>query len=176
MTEWKLLPVPAADYDELSAVVTKRQVQRGEEVAPDADVISNDDAVVDAVRAAAYSKHTAWDEVPLARIAEGRTLTTQRWTTVMDLLAKNPGPGNELSTTRIVELTDLTLNEWRDACRKIRPHLEKNYPDAPVWDYGRHAGGVMWPVVGISGKELKQYDELYVGITEEQARNWLAVR
>lgn len=175
-TEWNLLPVPAPDYEELKALVETRQAERGEPIAPRAEQITSDDAAIAAVRAAAYAQHRPWPESALARLAEGASLTTQRWAKVMDLLAENPGLGNELSTSNIVAKTDLSLNEWRDACRKMRPHLEKNYPDVPIWHYGIYEGEPMWPLVAISGKSLKVYDELYVGITAEQAKRWRSIR
>jgi hypothetical protein len=34
----------------------------------------------------------------------------------------------------------------------------------------------MWPLVTISGRHLKVPDQLYVGITAEQAERWTSVR
>lgn len=49
----------------------------------------------------------------------------------MDLCAKHPG--ERFGTSDIVENTDLALNEWRDACRKLTAHLRANYDGLPKW-------------------------------------------
>ena len=71
---------------------------------------------------------------------------------------------------------DLTVNEWRDACRKIGTHLRANYEDVPRWEREPYRGQPMWPLVSVSGRELKVKDQLYVAITRDQAARWVKVR
>jgi ABC-type transport system involved in multi-copper enzyme maturation permease subunit len=70
----------------------------------------------------------------------------------------------------------LAAIEWRDACRKFTLHLKKHYADVPVWEHDPYVGEPVWPLVKVSGRELKVRDHLYVGITEEQADRWKQVR
>ncbi len=51
-------------------------------------------------------------------------------------------------------------------------HLRKHYADVPVWEHDPYVGEPVWPLVTVSGRELKVRDQLYVGITEEQADRW----
>lgn len=51
----------------------------------------------------------------------------------------------------IVENTDLTLNEWRDACRKLTAHLRANYEGLPKWARQPYFGEDIWPLATASG-------------------------
>jgi hypothetical protein len=173
-TTWILLPVPELDLPEVKALVEKRQSERGEPLAPSTDQISGGELTVDAVRRNAFVAHSAWPTNALARLAEGNTLTTQRWAQVLDLCSTHPG--DLFSTEDVVAQTDLSLNEWRDACRKITLHLKKHYTDVPLWEHEPYIGEPVWPLVTVSGRSLKVRDQLYVGITVEQAARWKRVR
>lgn len=174
VTEWVLLPVPQEDYAELKHMVEYRQQQRGESALPSAEVLRGNELAADMVKRAEFGGHKAWPVAALARLAAGSTFTTKRWTKVIDLCAAHPG--EVFSTEEVSEKTGLSINEWRDACRKITAHLKKHYPDVPLWDRAPDVGGPMWPLVTIAGKNLKVRDQLYVGITEEQAKRWKEVR
>lgn len=173
-TEWVLLPVPREDYAELKHMVEYRQQQRGKAASPSSEELRGDEIAVDTVLRAAFGEHKAWPPSALARLAEGSTLTTHRWARVMDLCAEEPGA--TFSTEEVSTKTGIPVNEWRDACRKIGAHLKKHYPDVPLWERDPHIGEPMWPLVAISGRHLKVRDQLYVGITEEQAERWKEVR
>ena len=173
-TEWVLLSVPQEDYAELKHIVEYRQQQRGATSSPSTEELRGDELAVDTVRRAAFGEHKAWPASALTRLAEGSTLTTQRWARVMDLCAQNPGV--MFSTEDVSAKTGIPVNDWRDACRKIGAHLKKHYPEVPQWEREPHAGAPMWPLVTISGRHLKVPDQLYVGITAEQAERWTSVR
>lgn len=173
-TKWVLLPVPELDYRDLKALVERRQSERGEPSMPSTELIIGGELSVDAVRRAAFDAHQAWPATALARLAEGNTLTTHRWVQVLDLCSRHPDV--LYSTADVVAQTDLSVNEWRDACRKITAHLKKHYADAPLWEQEPHVGQPVWPLVAVGGRELKVRDQLYVGITEEQAKRWREVR
>lgn len=173
-TEWVLLPVPQEDYAELKQIVQYRQQQRGEASTPSTEELRGDELAADTVRRATFDAHKAWPASGLTRLAEESTLTTQRWARVMDLCAQSPG--EMFSTTAVSAKTGIPVNDWRDACRKIGAHLKKHYPEVPQQERGPHAGAPMWPLVTISGRNLKVPDQLYVGITAEQADRWTSVR
>ena len=173
-TEWVLLPVPQQDYAEFKHMVEQRQQQRGEATAPSTEELREDSLAVDTVVRAALVLHKVWPASALSRLAEESTLTTQRWATVMDLCAQNPGA--MFSTQEVSAKTGIPVSKWRDACRKIGPHLRKRYPEVPKWEREPRAGAPMWPLVTISGRDLKVPDQLYVGITAEQAERWKSVR
>lgn len=174
-TNWILLPVPEEDHAELQRTVEHRQRQRGEAISPSAHELRGDDLVIDTVLRAAFGEHKSWPASALARLAEGSTLTTERWAKVMDLCADAP-EWTTFSTEEVSAKTGISVNEWRDACRKIGAHLKKHYPDVPLWERKPYVGDPVWPLVTIAGRDLKVRDQLYVGITPEQARRWKKVR
>ncbi|MGC5172119.1 hypothetical protein ACLQ2Q_15865 [Microbacterium sp. DT81.1] len=173
-TTWVLLPVPQEDYDELRHMVDFRQQQRGESSAPSAEELQGKQLAVNAALRAAFDEHKAWPASALARLAASTTATTLRFSQVMDLCSESPG--SVFSTEEIAERTGMSVNEWRAACRKIGAHLRKHYPDAPHWDREPYIGEPMWPLVNISGRRLKVRDQLYVGVTQEQAKRWKSIR
>ncbi|WP_182066914.1 hypothetical protein, partial [Curtobacterium sp. ME12] len=72
--------------------------------------------------------------------------------------------------------TDLTLNEWRDACRKLTAHLRANYEGLPKWAPEPYLGEDIWPLATASGRNLHEDPQVYFGMTEEQAKRWREVR
>ena len=179
-TTWMLMAVPAEDYDELRHMVEFRQAQRGEQPAPTVEELRSEDLKRAAVVRHAFEQHESWPQQALRRLADGSTATTERFSRVMDLCVTIREESPDLpviSTTAIAERTGMTVEEWRAACRKIGAHLEKHYPDVPRWTEGASAEGrPMWPLVTISGRNLGVYDQLYVGVTSEQARRWQRIR
>lgn len=175
MTNWVLVPVPEQDCDEVTALVVKNQTSRNERPWPSPADISADDIVADAVWRAAVAEHPVWRKGALAQLSEGASLTAQRWTIAMDFCAVHPD--ERFSTEEIVANTELTLNEWRDACRKITPHLRANYQDKiPTWARGPYDGAGVWPLVTVAGRDLETDNQLYVGMTLKQATNWREIR
>lgn len=66
------------------------------------------------------------------------------------------------------------MSPWQHAARQVSVELRKRFADtAPRWTDGRYKGGFILPLVLISGRNLKaDKDQLYVGVTPEQARRW----
>jgi len=137
---------PANDSIEIR--LTPAQV-RGATVTPD---ISAGDRALEA--------NTPWSVESLRLLIANPTATARRWAMALDVCAT--GLGDWVSTQDMAERTGLTINEWRDACRKMTQHQRKNYPNESDW-----------PLATISGRHLgHSYDQLYVAITEEQAARW----
>ncbi|WP_248581267.1 hypothetical protein [Nocardioides sp. InS609-2] len=63
----------------------------------------------------------------------------------------------------------MTVNEWRDAPRKITRHLKANYPNVPLDSHGLH----IWPLLA-KGKPGSQ--EVHWAMNAEQASSWRKVR
>lgn len=85
-------------------------------------------------------------------------------------------PGERFGTLDIVENTDPTLNEWRDACRKLTAYLRANYEGLPKWAREPYFGEDIWPLAAASGRNLHEDPQVYFGMTEEQAKRWRNVR
>ncbi|WP_251449404.1 hypothetical protein [Microbacterium sp. Marseille-Q6648] len=173
-TDWMLLAVPKQDYDELKHMIDFRQEQRGEPPAPSAEALRDTQLAVEAVKRKVLDEHKPWPLEALSRLAEGSTITTERFSRVMDLCAHTPG--EFISTEGIAEETEMTVNEWRAACRKLGAHLRKHYPDVPTWEREPNAAQPMWPLANVAGRNLQARDQLYVAITAEQAHRWSEVR
>lgn len=108
----------------------------------------------------ALAAHLAWGVESLRLLLANTTATAQRWSKALDVCAAEPGEW--ISTQDIAGRSGLSINEWRDACRKMASHQRKNYLD--------EAG---WPLANIMGRHLgHSYDQLYVAITSEQAGRW----
>lgn len=175
-----LLAVPEQDYEELKHMVDFRQEQRGEPSAPSAEQLRGEEVKIATEIRKSMDKFQTWPESALRRLAKGDTITTQRFSQVMDLCVRVRQDSPDfpiISTTDVAERTRMTVEQWRAACRKMNAHLEKHYPEVPRWpEDSRSAGRPFWPLVGVSGRSLGRYDELYVGITDEQAKLWKRVR
>lgn len=117
------------------------------------------------------ANHRAWSLADLARLAQGRTATTARWTRALDLCSE-AGPGVWLSSSEIARRSGMGINEWRDAPRKITRHLNKHYPDVPVNESGDH----FWPLAVGGGGIPDNGGEVWWAITIDQKRRWDEVR
>ena len=173
-TEWVLLAVPSQDYDELKHMVDFRQEQRGEAVAPSIEELRSTELAVAAVERNALDAHVPWPKEALERLAQESTATTERFAKAMDHCAQHPE--HWVSTEEVADVIGVSVSEWRAACRKLRPHLNKHYPEVPRHDSGSHAGEPEWPLVDLAGRSRRVRDQLYVTITTEQAERWKSVR
>ncbi|WIE80872.1 hypothetical protein [Curtobacterium sp. MCSS17_016] len=174
MTEWVLVPVPTDDREAVVEMVSKNQKARGERSWPAPGEITTGNVIGDIVWQGVLEETLPWPAAALAQLADGRSLTAQRWTVAMDFCAKYPG--ERFATSDIVEKTDLALNEWRDACRKLTAHLRANYNGLPKWNREPYLGDDIWPLATASGRNLHQDPQVYFGMTEEQAKRWREVR
>ncbi|MCT1921940.1 hypothetical protein M3C63_08730 [Brevibacterium luteolum] len=106
-----------------------------------------------------------WSREDLERLAAGIFTTTQRWTRAMDVCVEQPG--KHFATSQVAEMTGMSVDEWRDACRKISRHLKRHYPSVPRNAEGEHA----WPL------RAKALDgELGWAMTPATARLWKSIR
>lgn len=109
-----------------------------------------------------------WRSEDLARLAEGDTITTQRWTQALDVCTQNLGIW--LTTSEIADRTGMSINEWRDAARKITRHLKRHYPNVPA----RPDGDPVWPLR--TGGNADVGGEVWWTISPEMADLWTEVR
>jgi hypothetical protein len=86
-----------------------------------------------------------------------------RWARAMDVASEHPE--EFLSTVQIANASGMSINEWRDAPRKLPQHLTAHFP-----------ANIEWPLAAVGGRELGKDDQVYWGITAEQAQRWLQVR
>lgn len=167
---WIPLLVPEADYLELAAIVASRTRERGEEhaflpvvAAPSSEESANTSTALSYANAG-VAELVAWSIEDLRRLARSEAVTAQRWARAMDACTERVG--EYLSTQEVAAMTGMTINEWRDAPRKITRHLATHYPDNPGW-----------PLAVRSGRRLgHSYDQAYWAISEEQAKRWREVR
>lgn len=159
MGEWIPLMVRAEDYLELAGLVADREQGRPDAVPGPAAVAAGDDAAA----RDELDLLVPWDEKALIQLAEGRTVTTRRWTLAMDVCSRHVG--QFLSTEQVAAEAGMEVTEWRDAPRKISRHLEAHY-DVPGW-----------PLKGIDARRIGKNDgQVYWGINQEQALRWRRVR
>lgn len=161
---WIPLLVPQEDYAELAALVLARTATRGgpdwSEVAPSVvrDTRNSPDAVD------ALARFRSWSVDDLRQLANSSVTTAQRWRRAMDACARHVG--EFLSTRQVADATGMSVNEWRDASRKISRHLTANYPGAPGW-----------PLVIQSARQVGESDDqAYWAITPDQAALWAQAR
>lgn len=166
--QWMPLLVPAEYYIELATLIQQRQLSSDTEVSELMVTNSVEEAPTSAswprVVAEAVARFEAWSVGDLQRLATSGALTAQRWARAMDVCAAEPG--RFFSTQEVAESSGMSVNEWRDAPRKISRHLASNYPGVPGW-----------PLVVASGRNLGHaYDQAYWAITELQARRWVEAK
>jgi hypothetical protein len=174
MSRWIPILVRLEDYQEITALIAEREAGRdpSEQAIQVSDVMGPGIASTRTMtqEEAELARHKPWDEADLARLAEGRTATTQRWCRAMDVCAVKAEEW--LPTSVVAERAGMTINEWRDAPRKITRHLRAHFPGVPRAQNGE----AEWPLcVGGSGIPAAR-GEVYWAITTEMARRWKTVR
>ncbi|RYF60612.1 MAG: hypothetical protein EOO27_05230 [Comamonadaceae bacterium] len=79
-------------------------------------------------------------------------------------------PGTYLPTSKVAELSGMTITEWRDAPRKISRHLKAHFSDVPV----SAKGALSWP---LSAETMPEHPgEVSWMATAETAKRWEQVR
>ena len=110
------------------------------------------------------AKLVPWEVSDLRRLATSDAITAMRWARALDVCAEHVG--DFLSTKQVAEESGMSVNEWRDAPRKISRHLKAHYPDVPAW-----------PLAVRSGRPLGiNDDQVYWAISAEQAKRWRQAR
>jgi hypothetical protein len=119
---------------------------------------------------ASLSTMPHFGEAELAAIADGTTETAVRWTKAMDFCSAHPG--DFFTTTEVAEATGMTVNNWRDAPRKMYLVLRK-IPGAPLWDSGKYVGQPAWPLLAwwFTGDVQVSW-----AISPENAMSWRGLR
>ena len=167
MTRWIPLLVRAEDYAELARQVAAAEAKRPHEPAttPGTRV-----ALAETPRAAtkaeellAQLKPWSLDDLRQIVLTAPTYKTMARWSLAMD--AASDHPEEFLSTVQIASLSGMTINEWRDAPRKLPQHLAAHFP-----------ANIEWPLMAVGGRALGKDDQVYWGITIEQAKRWIRVR
>ena len=169
MSKWIPLLVRIEDYAELAAQVAAREVQRPSDTttAPNVSVNVNEapGPSTKAEEMLASLKPWGLDDLHqiIATVHEYKTMA--RWAMAMDVMSKHPGPDGYLSTAQVAAESGMTINEWRDAPRKLPQHLKAHFP-----------ANIEWPLRAVGGRTLGRDDQVYWGITIEQASRWLRAR
>lgn len=176
MSTWVPVLVRLEDYREVAALVAEREADR-----LDGEPIDNVYKVQElgVLAAGAHPRtsedrrladHTPWDVDDLRVLAEGRTKTTERWGRAMDVCAEEPE--RWLPTSEVARRAGMTINEWRDAPRKITRHLRAHYPNVPVDENGEQ----VWPLCPGGAGIPANGGEVWWAITREMAARWREVR
>lgn len=175
---WIPVLVDSEDYDDVTAIVAERARSRGVTssamppiavpgLSGPASAASEGDQFARAATAA-LTGHIPWDTDDLERLADpdNRFETARRWVRAMDVcLAHVDDPFPFISTEQVCEESGMTLNQWRDAPRKLPAHLTAHYPNARDW-----------PLVAIEGRKVGRDNQIYWALTHEQAKRWKRVR
>jgi hypothetical protein len=164
VSTWIPLLVRQEDYTEFAAQVALREISR--ETTGASPTVTLGTATGPATKESELlSTLKTWSTEALRRLAESGDAfaTAERWGKAMDVMCKHVG--EFISSAQLAEEAGMSINQWRDAPRKLPAHLEKHYEP-----------GIEWPLKAVGGRELKKDDQVYWGITAEQAQRWLQVR
>lgn len=171
MSKWIPLMVRLEDYAELAAEVAVREARRPVERAEGAHAtwtVSDEPTMAAPTKAEELlASLKPWSLADLRRIHDtaDKYKTMARWAKAMDVVCQRPGPDGFLSTSEVAERSGMTINEWRDAPRKLPQHLKAHFP-----------ANIGWPLQAVSGRSLGRDDQVYWGITAEQANRWVLAR
>ena len=165
MTSWIPLLVRQEDYTEFARQVALREVGREDSVVPSVTsgpVAASASATREAELLATLR---TWSFDALRQLAESSATfaTAERWGKAMDVMCNHVG--EFISSAQLAAEAGMPINHWRDAPRKLPSHLAKHYEH-----------DIEWPLKAVGGRDLKKDDQVYWGITAEQAQRWLQVR
>lgn len=169
-TSWIPLLVPKDDYMELARIVARR-IEARDESAPLAEMSVSSD--LDLQPSAGSKSDIAsvtlmalrpWELSDLRRLASSEVPTAQRWARALDVCCDHVEVF--LSTQQVATEAGMSINEWRDAPRKMTRHLKAHYPDVPAWPLAVKDGRIL----GHAG------DQVYWAVNKEQANRWRQVR
>jgi hypothetical protein len=166
MTSWIPLLVRQEDYTEFARQVASREVGRADSVLITTDTpgsVAN--AAVATKEAELIATLKTWSTQALRQLAESGTTfaTADRWAKAMDVMCNHVG--EFISSAQLAAEAGMPINHWRDAPRKLPSHLAKHYEH-----------DIEWPLKAVGGRDLKKDDQVYWGISAEQAQRWLQVR
>jgi hypothetical protein len=164
------LLVRLEDFSEFASLVAEREATRADDptgvIAPPQHAPTTWSDPDDAQLAARPS----WPSEDLRALAVGTSETAKRWALAMDACCAAVGTDHHwLSTSEVAARTGMTINEWRDAARKVTRHLKANYPNVPVGPNG----APIWPLLAKSKPGSQQ---VHWAMSPEQANRWRTVR
>ncbi|WP_156364893.1 hypothetical protein [Aeromicrobium sp. Leaf245] len=166
MTQWIPVLVRLEDLEKVTALLAELEAGR------DGSGLENVYEIAEARPTSTDSPGTdatePWSVEQLARLASSSTATGQRWAKALDVCCDQPG--TYLPTSKVAELSGMSITEWRDAPRKISRHLKAHFADVP-----READGdLSWP---LSAKSMPNHPgEVSWMATTETASRWSEVR
>ena len=167
MSKWIPLLVRIEDYAELAGQVAAREAKRPDAAGPTPEARV---ALPETSRTAtkteellAQLKPWSLDALRQIILTTPTYKTMARWARAMDVASGHPE--EFLSTAQIASESGMSINEWRDAPRKLPQHLTAHFPPS-----------IEWPLKPTGGRELGKDDQVYWGISIEQARRWTQVR
>jgi hypothetical protein len=167
MSKWVPLLVRIEDYADLASQVAAREAKRPDEATrtPETRVTLSETprAATKAEELLARLKPWSLDELRQIIVTTPTYKTMARWARAMDVASDHPE--EFLSTAQIASESGMSINEWRDAPRKLPQHLTAHFP-----------ANIDWPLEAVGGRELGKDDQVYWGITIEQAQRWKQVR
>lgn len=161
---WVPVLVPEQDYVAVCQFVAARQAERAPSGKRSSGVEGEANGTGTDPRLTTWP---AWPEDALQRLAQSSTATTQRWAAAMDAIAQ--GEQDWYTTSEVAQLSGLTVNEWRDAPRKISRHLKAHYTDVPV-----HKGNLAWPLRPWTNPDRPA--EVSWGMPPVTKQRWLQIR
>ncbi len=162
LTGWIPVLVRTADYALVTNLVAARESERLAESASG----NNGARPIEGVDPILLAS-PVWPHDALVQLSESTTTTAKRWALAMDAIAT--GTENWYTTSQVAAMSGMTINEWRDAPRKITRHLTARYHGLPVNENGDN----VWPLRAYTPKGST---EVSWGIPPENKRNWLEIR
>jgi hypothetical protein len=167
VSKWIPLLVRLEDYPELASQVAAREAKRSDDVAdnPETRVVLADSPTAATKAEVLLARLKPWslDELRQIVVTAPTYKTMARWARAMDVASDHPE--EFLSTAQVASESGMSINEWRDAPRKLPQHLKAHFPL-----------NIDWPLMAVGGRELGRDDQVYWGITIEQAQRWKQVR
>ncbi len=166
MTSWIPLLVRQEDYSEFAMQVASREVGREDSVVHPSVTSGKGAMTVGANKEAELlATLNTWSMEALRQLAESHATfaTADRWGKAMDVMCNHVG--EFISSGQLAAEAGMPITHWRDAPRKLPSHLAKHY-----------APNIGWPLKAVGGRELKRDDQVYWGISAEQAQRWSQVR
>lgn len=160
---WVPVLVRLEDLEEVSAWIA------GRESARERPGIAAQPLSVNVPRpAAATAQDAAWPVEQLKRLITTPSATAERWVRALDVCSE-AADGSPLSTSEVARRSGMTVNEWRDACRKISRHLKKHFPEIDL----DADGNPIWP---LADSTMPGTSEVQWSMSPELAVRWRQAR
>jgi hypothetical protein len=168
MSTWIPLLVRTEDYAELATLVAAREALRPDTAVAcdrDLDVAPRERSRATTKAAELLETLKPWSVDDLRQIIDTAAdyKTMDRWARAIDVATARPE--QFISTAEIAAESGMTVNEWRDAPRKLPQHLTAHFPP-----------NIGWPLLGVGGRHLGRDDQAYWAISIEQAKRWTQAR